>query len=67
MLFGGGQFDDVFGDIASFFADTFEGKMDAAETSSRLMRDTEIIEARLVKFLLIKLEPFVQGEREGKK
>eukprot|EP00005_Dracoamoeba_jomungandri_P014256 CAMPEP_0174264620 /NCGR_PEP_ID=MMETSP0439-20130205/23145_1 /TAXON_ID=0 /ORGANISM="Stereomyxa ramosa, Strain Chinc5" /LENGTH=476 /DNA_ID=CAMNT_0015350593 /DNA_START=105 /DNA_END=1535 /DNA_ORIENTATION=+ len=63
LLFGGGKFEDSFGDLGSIFS-IFEMTGDEAKPELSFEQDSSVIET-LVTSLTIKLEPCIRGEVEG--
>ncbi len=64
MLFGSGQFDDVFGDVIATLCEIFEEGMNA-ENKEKVPKKNSEQEEYLARKLRVKLEPHIQGEIEG--
>jgi DnaJ-class molecular chaperone len=69
MLFGGGKFENEFGEISFAAVMSAQPTTQSAEEDAKLKEELEKVQAdrreKLVYKLLIKLEPFVQNETEG--
>lgn len=69
MLFGGGKFENEFGEISFAAVMNAQPAGQSAEEEAKLKEELDKVQAerrkKLVYKLLIKLEPFVQNEVEG--
>lgn len=64
MLFGNGKFDTIFGDL-SFYDMDFTASQDSPFDADKYEQKQNARRQQLTHQLIIKLEPFVQGEKSG--